>query len=81
LTARDDARHCRHPRRESARAKQIDAKLARESLEAVGRFTAGCAQSAALNLLPWESGLVYADSPETHALLRRFRRRFAEIRT
>ncbi|MCK1414833.1 hypothetical protein IVB55_18005 [Bradyrhizobium sp. CW4] len=52
------------------RAKQIDAKLRKEPWEAVGCYAAFCAQIASLGLQPWESTLVYADSPESHALLR-----------
>lgn len=59
-------------RRESpGRSRQIDDKLRRESFEAVGRFASFSCQIASLNLMPWESTLVYADSPEAHALLRR----------
>ncbi|MGY4501981.1 putative component of type VI protein secretion system [Bradyrhizobium sp. GM24.11] len=59
-------------RRESpARKKQIDGKLARQPWEDVGRYAAFCAQITALGLQPWESTVVYADTPEAHALLRR----------
>jgi hypothetical protein len=61
-------------RRESpTRAKQIDAKLRNEPFEAVGRFAAFSAQIASMHLQPWESTVVYADSREAHALLRRLK--------
>lgn len=61
-------------RRESAtRRKQIDAKLRKEPWEVVGRFAAFSAQIESLHLQPWESTLVYADTPEAHALLRRLK--------
>lgn len=55
------------------RAKQIDAKLRKETWEAVGRYAAFCAQITSLNLQLWESTVVYADTPEAHALLRRLK--------
>ncbi|MET3988742.1 hypothetical protein ABID65_000368 [Bradyrhizobium sp. S3.9.2] len=61
-------------RRESpARKKQIDGKLVRQPWEAVGRYAAFCAQIDSLNLQPWESAVVYADSPEALALLGRLK--------
>jgi hypothetical protein len=38
-----------------ARAKQIDSMLTSQPWESVGRFAAGCAQSRALRVLPWET--------------------------
>jgi hypothetical protein len=61
-------------RRESpTRAKQIDAMLRNEPWEDVGRFAAFSAQIESLHLMPWESTLVYANSPEAHALFRRLK--------
>jgi|SRR3954463_11486446 hypothetical protein len=61
-------------RRESPnRSRQIDRKLASESFEAVGRFCAFSAQIESLHLQPFESTVVYADSPEAHALPRRLK--------
>jgi len=37
----------------------------------VGRFAAFSRQITSLGLQPWESTVVYADTPEAHALLRR----------
>lgn len=54
----------------AARRKQINAKLASQPWEVVGRFAAFSAQIMSLSLQPWESTLVYADTPEAHALLR-----------
>jgi hypothetical protein len=53
------------------RARQIDDKLRRESFEAVGRFAAFTAQIASLNLEPWESTPLYADCPESRAMLQK----------
>ena len=55
------------------RAKQIDAKLRTEPWEDVGRFAAFSSQIESLHLQPWESTVVYADSPEAHVLLRRLK--------
>jgi len=61
-------------RRESpTRSKQIDDKLRTEPWEAVGRFAAFSAQIESLHLKPWESTVVYADTPEAHALLGRLK--------
>jgi hypothetical protein len=60
-------------RESSTRARQIDAKLRIEPWEDVGRFAAFSAQIESLHLMPWESTVVYADSPEAHALLRRLK--------
>jgi hypothetical protein len=54
-------------------ARQIDAKLRDEPWEDVARFCAFSAQIESLHLQPWESTVVYADSPEAHALLRRLK--------
>ncbi|WP_409188902.1 hypothetical protein [Bradyrhizobium sp. RDM4] len=61
-------------RRESpARKKQIEGKLVHQPWKDVGRYAAFCAQIASLALQPWESTLVYANTPEAHALLRRLK--------
>jgi hypothetical protein len=39
----------------------------------VGRFAAFSRQITSLGLRPWESTVVYADTPEAHALLRRLK--------
>ncbi|UPJ25408.1 hypothetical protein [Bradyrhizobium sp. CW1] len=44
-----------------------------EKWEAVGRYAAFCAQITSLNLQLWESIVVYADTSEAHALLRRWK--------
>ncbi len=59
-------------RRESrGRARQIDDKLRTEPWEDVARFCAFSAQIESLHLQPWESTVVYADSAESRALLKR----------
>lgn len=40
---------------------------------AVGRYAAFSAQIESLHLQPWESTLVYADTPEARVLLRRLK--------
>ncbi|MET4034936.1 MULTISPECIES: hypothetical protein [unclassified Bradyrhizobium] len=61
-------------RRESpTRRKQIDDRLAREPWEVAARYAAFCAQITSMNLEPWESTLVYPDTPEAHALVRRLK--------
>ena len=47
--------------------------LRNEPWEDVGRFAAFSAQIESLHLMPWESTLVYANSPEAHALFRRLK--------
>ena len=39
----------------------------------VGRFAAFSRRITSLGLQPWESTVVYADTPESHALLRRLK--------
>ncbi len=51
--------------------RQIEDKLRREPFEAVGRFAAFSAQIASLHLEPWESTPLYADCPESRAMLQK----------
>jgi hypothetical protein len=50
--------------------------LRNEPCADVGRFAAFSRQITSLSLRPWEWTVVYADTPEAHALLRPFESRW-----